>query len=43
MIHFEAMNLKMDDRGFFGTKYFQFLRRGILVLGEERVIVEFDK
>jgi gamma-glutamylcyclotransferase (GGCT)/AIG2-like uncharacterized protein YtfP len=43
VIHFEAMNLKMDDRGFFGTKYFQFLRRGILVLGEERVIVEIDK
>ncbi len=43
MFHFEAMNLRMDDRGFFGTKYFQFLRRGILLLGNVRVIVEFDK
>lgn len=42
MFHFEAMNLRMDDRGFFGTKYFQFLRRGILLLGNVRVIVEFD-
>jgi gamma-glutamylcyclotransferase (GGCT)/AIG2-like uncharacterized protein YtfP len=42
MIHFEAMKLRMDDRGFYGTKYFQFLRRGILQLGEERVIAEMD-
>jgi gamma-glutamylcyclotransferase (GGCT)/AIG2-like uncharacterized protein YtfP len=42
MFHFEAMNLRMDDRGFYGTKYFQFLRRGILMLGDVRVIVEMD-
>ncbi len=42
MIHFEAMNLRMDDSGFYGTKYFQFLRRGILQLGDVRVIVEMD-
>jgi hypothetical protein len=36
------MKLKIDDRGFCGTKYFQFLRRGILRLGDERVIVEMD-
>jgi gamma-glutamylcyclotransferase (GGCT)/AIG2-like uncharacterized protein YtfP len=42
MLHFEAMKLRMDDRGFYGTKYFQFLRRGILRLGDVRVIVEMD-
>jgi hypothetical protein len=36
------MKLKIGDRGFYGTKYFQFLRRGILQLGEERVIAEMD-
>ncbi len=36
------MKLKIDDRGFYGTKYFQFLRRGILRLGDVRVIVEMD-
>jgi len=39
-VHFHAMGLAVNEEGFFGTKYFQFLRRGILQLGPSRVIVE---
>jgi hypothetical protein len=37
--NFRAMGLNVDDDGFYGTKYFDFLRRGILLLGDVRVVV----
>lgn len=37
--HFRDMGLNVDDDGFFGTKYFHFLRRGILMVGDVRVVV----
>lgn len=40
--HFRDMDLNVDDDGFFGTKRFYFLRRGILMLGHKRVVVERD-
>lgn len=40
--HFRNMGLNVDDDGFYGTKYFDFLRRGILLLGDVRVVVERD-
>ncbi len=43
VIHFEAMNLGMDEHGYFRSKYFHFVRRGILMFREQRVIIEFDK
>ncbi len=43
VIHFEAMNLGIDENGYFRTKYFHFVRRGILMFREQRVIIEFDK
>jgi gamma-glutamylcyclotransferase (GGCT)/AIG2-like uncharacterized protein YtfP len=43
VIHFEAMNLGIDELGFFRSKYFHFVRRGILMFREQRVIIEFDK
>jgi hypothetical protein len=36
------MGLNVDDEGFYGTKYFDFLRRGILLLGDVRVVVDRD-
>ena len=43
VIHFEAMNLGIDEHGYFRSKYFHFVRRGILMFREQRVIIEFDK
>jgi gamma-glutamylcyclotransferase (GGCT)/AIG2-like uncharacterized protein YtfP len=40
--YFEAMGLRVDEFGFFGTKRFNFLRRGILELGHQRLVVEMD-
>jgi len=40
--YFEAMDLRVDELGFFGTKRFNFLRRGILELGHQRLVVERD-
>jgi hypothetical protein len=41
--YFEAMDLRVDELGFFGTKKFQFLRRGILEIDYQRFVVEMDK
>ncbi len=41
--YFEAMDLRVDELGFFGTKRFNFLRRGILELGHQRLVVERDR
>ena len=38
--YFEAMDLRVDELGFFGTKKFQFIRRGILEIGYQRFVVE---
>ena len=38
--HFRDMGLNMDDDGSFGTKKFQFIRRGILEVVDVRVVVE---
>jgi hypothetical protein len=38
--HFRVMGLNMDDDGFFGTKYFDFIRRGILEVVDVRMVVE---
>ena len=40
--YFEAMDLRVDELGFFGTKRFNFLRRGILEIGYQRLVVEMD-
>jgi gamma-glutamylcyclotransferase (GGCT)/AIG2-like uncharacterized protein YtfP len=40
--NFRDMGLNVDDEGFYGTKYFDFLRRGILLLGDVRVVVDRD-
>ena len=40
--NFRDMGLNVDDDGFYGTKYFDFLRRGILLLGDVRVVVDRD-
>jgi gamma-glutamylcyclotransferase (GGCT)/AIG2-like uncharacterized protein YtfP len=40
--YFEAMGLRADELGFFGTKRFNFLRRGILEIGYKRFVVELD-
>jgi gamma-glutamylcyclotransferase (GGCT)/AIG2-like uncharacterized protein YtfP len=40
--YFEAMGLRADDHGFFGTKRFNFLRRGILEIGCQRFVVELN-
>jgi gamma-glutamylcyclotransferase len=40
--HIEAMDLRVDELGFFGTKRFNFLRRGILEIGHHRLVVELD-
>jgi hypothetical protein len=37
--HFRDMGLNVADDGFYGTKYFDCLRRGILLLGDVRVVV----
>ena len=42
-VHLEAMDLRVDELGFFGTKRFNFLRRGILELGYQRLVVELEK
>jgi hypothetical protein len=34
------MDLNVDDDGFFGTKKFQFIRRGILEVVDVRLVVE---
>jgi hypothetical protein len=36
------MDLRVDELGFFGTKRFNFLRRGILEIGNQRLVVELD-
>jgi hypothetical protein len=36
------MDLRVDELGFFGTKKFQFIRRGILEIGYQRLVVELD-
>jgi gamma-glutamylcyclotransferase (GGCT)/AIG2-like uncharacterized protein YtfP len=38
--YFESMDLCADELGFFGTKYFNFIRRGILEIGCQRFVVE---
>ena len=38
--YFEAMDLRVDELGFFGTKRFNFLRRGILEIGHQRLVIE---
>lgn len=38
--HFRDMGLHVDDEGFFGTKKFQFIRRGILEVVDVRLVVE---
>jgi len=38
--NFRNMGFNMDDDGFFGTKKFQFIRRGILELDYQRLVVE---
>lgn len=43
VLRFEAMNLGIDELGFFRSKYFHSVRRGILMFREQRVIIEFDK
>jgi hypothetical protein len=40
--YFEAMDLRVDELGFFGTKKFQFIRRGILEIDIQRLVVELD-
>ena len=40
--HFRDMGLNMDDDGSFGTKKFQFIRRGILEVVDVRVVVARD-
>lgn len=40
--YFEAMDLRVDELGFFGTKQFNFLRRGILEIGYQRFVVEIN-
>jgi hypothetical protein len=40
--HFRDIGLNVADDGFYGTKYFDFLRRGILLLGDVRVVVARD-
>jgi hypothetical protein len=32
----------VDELGFLGTKHFNFLRRGILEIGYQRLVVELD-
>jgi hypothetical protein len=41
--HFRDMGLNVDDDGSFGTKKFQFIRRGILAVVDVRVVVESDR
>jgi hypothetical protein len=41
--NFEAMGLRADEHGFFGTKRFNFIRRGILEIGCQRFVVELDR
>jgi hypothetical protein len=36
------MDLRVDELGFFGTKKFQFIRRGILEIDIQRLVVELD-
>jgi hypothetical protein len=38
--HFRDMGINVADDGFFGTKYFDFIRRGILEVVDIRVVVE---
>jgi hypothetical protein len=40
--YFREMGLNMADDGSFGTKKFQYIRRGILEVVEVRVVVERD-
>jgi hypothetical protein len=40
--HFRDMGLNVADDGSFGTKYFHFLRRGILAVVDVRLVVERD-
>jgi gamma-glutamylcyclotransferase (GGCT)/AIG2-like uncharacterized protein YtfP len=40
--YFQAMDLNVDGMGFFGTKHFDFIRRGILKLGHLRLVLELD-
>jgi gamma-glutamylcyclotransferase (GGCT)/AIG2-like uncharacterized protein YtfP len=37
--NFRDMGLNVDDDGFYGTKYFDFLRRGVLMVVDVRVLV----
>jgi gamma-glutamylcyclotransferase (GGCT)/AIG2-like uncharacterized protein YtfP len=39
---FEAMGFRVDELGFLGTKRFNFLRRGILEIGHQRLVLERD-
>lgn len=38
--NFRAMELQVDNEGFFSTKYFHFVRRGVLMIGHQKVVVE---
>jgi hypothetical protein len=40
--HFRDMGLNVADDGSFGTKKFQFIRRGILEVVDVRVVVEYS-
>jgi gamma-glutamylcyclotransferase (GGCT)/AIG2-like uncharacterized protein YtfP len=41
--HFRNMGLNMDDEGYFGTKKFSFLRKGVLEISAVRVMLEISK
>jgi hypothetical protein len=38
--NFRNMGLNMDDEGYFGTNDFQFIRKGILEIGYQRLVLE---
>lgn len=40
--YFREMGLNVADDGSFATKKFQFIRRGILMVGDVRLVVERD-
>jgi hypothetical protein len=40
--HFRDMGINVADDGSFGTKKFQFIRRGILEVVDVRLVVERD-
>jgi len=40
--YFEAMGLRADELGFFGTKHFNFLRRGIMEVAGQRLVLQWN-